>query len=421
MNRAAYAPLALLLTSPALAQTFTPLPDLPGGAALSRARAISPNGSAIVGISSSSSGDEAVRWARATLSAEPLSDIPGGAFASEALACSTDAYFTFGWGTNAAGNAEAVRWTPAVGKLPLGFLPSGGYSSRAYACSADGQHACGENLFQPTGSPPPLPITQAFRWSPATGMVGLGFLPGGSQFLSTARAMSADGSVIVGWATDASFANRPFRWTQATGMVDITGGQFTGTARGVSADGNFIVGSDAAASRGYIYHTSSPPGVITHLSPLPGATSSAAADISANGARTVGASGGRACIWQFTDTPEVIDLNFYAPPGWTLQVAQACSDNGYLITGYGLNPQGQTQAWLLELPLCLFSHILPDFNGDGDFGTDQDIEAFFACLGGNCCLTCYQGGADINGDGDTGTDQDIECFFAMLGGGCCPV
>jgi hypothetical protein len=58
-----------------------------------------------------------------------------------------------------------------------------------------------------------------------------------------------------------------------------------------------------------------------------------------------------------------------------------------------------------------------DFNGDGDIGTDQDIEAFFACLSGNCCPTC--GSADFNGDGDLGTDADIEAFFRVLGGGSC--
>jgi hypothetical protein len=60
-----------------------------------------------------------------------------------------------------------------------------------------------------------------------------------------------------------------------------------------------------------------------------------------------------------------------------------------------------------------------DFNGDGDFGTDQDIEAFFACLAGVCCSTCFPGGADFNGDGDTGTDQDIEAFFRVLAGNPC--
>jgi hypothetical protein len=60
-----------------------------------------------------------------------------------------------------------------------------------------------------------------------------------------------------------------------------------------------------------------------------------------------------------------------------------------------------------------------DFNGDGDFGTDSDIEAFFACLAGNCCAACWQGGADFNGDGDFGTDADIEAFFRVLAGGNC--
>jgi hypothetical protein len=58
-----------------------------------------------------------------------------------------------------------------------------------------------------------------------------------------------------------------------------------------------------------------------------------------------------------------------------------------------------------------------DFDGDGDLGTDADIEAFFACLGGTCCMTCW--GADFDGDGDVGTDADIEAFFRVLGGGTC--
>ncbi len=60
-----------------------------------------------------------------------------------------------------------------------------------------------------------------------------------------------------------------------------------------------------------------------------------------------------------------------------------------------------------------------DFDGDGDTGTDADIEAFFACLAGNCCATCFELGADFNGDGDVGTDADIEAFFRVLAGGEC--
>jgi hypothetical protein len=60
-----------------------------------------------------------------------------------------------------------------------------------------------------------------------------------------------------------------------------------------------------------------------------------------------------------------------------------------------------------------------DFNRDGDSGTDADIEAFFACLAGNCCPTCYPGGPDFNADGDSGTDADIESFFQVLAGQPC--
>ena len=49
---------------------------------------------------------------------------------------------------------------------------------------------------------------EAFRWKQATGMIGLGVLPGGA--VSVANAVNADGSVVVG---DGDSANgfRAFR------------------------------------------------------------------------------------------------------------------------------------------------------------------------------------------------------------------
>jgi hypothetical protein len=58
-----------------------------------------------------------------------------------------------------------------------------------------------------------------------------------------------------------------------------------------------------------------------------------------------------------------------------------------------------------------------DYDGDGAVGTDADIQAFFACLAGECCPTC--GGPDFDGDGQNGTDADIAAFFlALAGEGC---
>jgi len=79
---------------------------------------------------------------------------------------------------------------------------------------------------------------------------------------------------------------------------------------------------------------------------------------------------------------------------------------------YSIITQSSAQSSDLIVQACS-----SDFNGDGDFGTDGDIEAFFACLGGNCCNTCQTSDFDL--DGDYGTDQDIESFFRVLGGGAC--
>jgi hypothetical protein len=62
-------------------------------------------------------------------------------------------------------------------------------------------------------------------------------------------------------------------------------------------------------------------------------------------------------------------------------------------------------------------HCTADFDGDGAVGTDADIQAFFACLSGNCCARCAS--PDFNGDGAVGTDADIESFFRVLAGGAC--
>ena len=60
-----------------------------------------------------------------------------------------------------------------------------------------------------------------------------------------------------------------------------------------------------------------------------------------------------------------------------------------------------------------------DFDGDGDEGTDADIEAFFAVLAGGACPTGTCGSIDFDGDGDEGTDADIEAFFRAIAGGDC--
>ena len=73
----------------------------------------------------------------------------------------------------------------------------------------------------------------------------------------------------------------------------------------------------------------------------------------------------------------------------TIGIENANGTLAYSIPSAGFNFASQLLTWVSEPvcgPTCAGNECGPqDYNGDGDSGTDQDIEAFFACLGGNPC------------------------------------
>jgi len=108
--------------------------------------------------------------------------------------------------------------------VPLGFLPGGNFS-QGKDISADGSIVIGQSASTDG--------FQAFRWTEAGGMVGLGFLSPAAPD-SDAWGISADGSIIVG----ESGGNKAFKWTQSDGMTSLGAGR----AVGASNDGSKIVG-----------------------------------------------------------------------------------------------------------------------------------------------------------------------------------
>jgi hypothetical protein len=108
-----------------------------------------------------------------------------------------------------------------------------------------------------------------------------------------------------------------------------------------------------------------------------------------------------------------LDLPHYGPP-----------ENGAVVAGYWVH--GAAGWSLISGEPAFGAGAFPpdnhccsaDFNNDLEFAGDSDIEDFFKCLAGNCCLTCNS--ADFNCDGDEATDADIELFFSCLAGNCCP-
>ena len=176
---------------------------------------------------------------------------PGGSLenydSSVAVAMSANTSIVAGTAASTMGTLQAVRWTQATGMTGLGFLPGGYNNTVAAGISADGTTLIVNALNGP--------YTQAAYWTQAPGMVPLGFFPGGSQ--SNATAVNANGSVIVGGALTSASEFHAFRWTQATGMQDL--GTLPGTqysiASVVRADGAIVggTGSDTINNRSFAF------------------------------------------------------------------------------------------------------------------------------------------------------------------------
>jgi probable HAF family extracellular repeat protein len=326
-----------------------------------------------------------------------LGQMPGASTATggtAALGISGDGNVIVGYGWVSTGNQQAFRWTPTHGYQRLGDL--GGGMSIADDASFDGSVVVGE-------SPPPGAIFGFFRWTTAHGMmavpvgnptaavtddgtmvaggnawwkttgqtgnfgsctsnqiplsmvdlsadgsVAAGSGPGGLDMFgqpasnayrstptgnchdidavfnrnSDADGISADGSTIVGEAQDSQGRYRAFRWTASTGMVDLGtlgDGHLLSNATATSGDGSVVVGYSL----------------------------------------TTGSSGSdHAFIWTaktgMQDLNTVLKRNI--PNGWMLQVATDISEDGTVITGYGISPPppgsnfGTMEPWRAVIP-----------------------------------------------------------------------
>lgn len=200
-------------------------------------------------------------------------------------------------------NVQAVRWTESGQNITqLGDL--GGNESWAGGVSADGSVIVGTSI-NTSGQ------REAFWWNESDGMAGLGSLTGYEA--SGATSISADGTTIVGSSSSAT-AVEAFRWTELGGMMglgDLAGGDFSSTANDVSADGSIIVGTSESAN------------------------------------------GEEAFIWDAENgMRSILDVleNDYASDlqGWVLISATGISDDGSVITGYGINPDGLEEAWAVD-------------------------------------------------------------------------
>ena len=197
-----------------------------------------------------------------------------------------------------------------------------------------------QNRFNALLSACVLSLIATAGWSQS--LTWLGTLPGYNR-RSMAWGVSADGSVVVGWAENAAGQRRAFRWTAASGRMDDLGtlGGDWSVAYGVSADGAVVVGGTLNTPR-------------------------------------------QPRAFRWTASRGMEDLNTtYASlltNGSALHYARAISPDGRYIVGGGYNvATGRYEAFLLDTRCTLDG----DVNGDG-IVDDADLLIVLFNFGNRC-------------------------------------
>ncbi|MFZ4573082.1 MAG: GC-type dockerin domain-anchored protein [Phycisphaerales bacterium] len=142
--------------------------------------------------------------------------------------------YYFGRVRQPSGAMHAFRWSPTAGFHMLGVLPANSFNSIAYDANQDGSVVAGScDLFG---------VTNASRWTAATGQQLLGPMPGTSTTYATR--VNRGGDVILGYGLGSN-GSRAFRWSQSTGLVELpaAAGFPVTFAAAVSDDGDLILGS----------------------------------------------------------------------------------------------------------------------------------------------------------------------------------
>jgi probable HAF family extracellular repeat protein len=347
--------------------------DLPGGHFWALSNGVSRDGSTVVG----QSGSYRSPWGESTRftferGLEPLGCLPGHE-QSAASAVSANGATIVGYSLIGE-HWEAYVWSEETGMVGLGDVPGGRHESVAFDVSDDGRTVVG----RATGELNGRQVGEAFRWTAQTGMTTLGHLATDpNRKSSIARAVSGDGSVIVGNSSKDGRGYEAFRWTEREGMVglgDLPGGSGKSTAWGVSSDGRWIVGSGTSPHdwwNGSAKEAArwTPDGEIEGLGFLPGDETfkhSLATAISDDGRVVVGqaqssgfagGNGTHAVIWRPGEgirTLESVLLDYgidVAAQGWQLDGATGISGDGRTIVGYGVFQRQGTQGWVARLPV----------------------------------------------------------------------
>jgi uncharacterized membrane protein len=244
--------------------------------------------------------------------------------------------------------AQVFRWTAGSGVNVITNLPNN-LPFTAAGVSGDGKVALFNAQRGFTESPTILDVSDprgnAYRWTTSSGATELPQIPGDAY--SHAVATSFDGAVIVGNSVTINaqnyFLDRAVKWTngQLTQLPGLAGYDWS-TPRDVSANGEFTVG--IAYNQSPTVYFPGPPADPNDVVPRDSYNNNYESGYS------------KAVMWEAGGN--IVDLQNYLSnhfglanqlQGWQLLDATSISDDGRVIAGRGIDPQGVSSLWVAEL------------------------------------------------------------------------
>ncbi len=260
-----------------------------------------------------------------------------------------------------ANDIQGFYWTAGGGMQALPYLTG---SSPGQSVSQANGISANDNVIVGLSTDNLNSELQAVMWSGpgfATA-TPLGFLAPGAPGFSSALAVNADGTVVVGGSSNASSQLQAFRWTAGGGMVGLPGLP-GGVAAAASSlwPGGYPTGLLPQSPTGFGGPYDGAGGLLASLT-LPPVISLAYA-LTPDGSTIVGTAmdstgTGQAVRWNSAGVATIQGLLTtagVATSGWVLNAATGIavpSTGTQLITGYG-TIGGLTQAWLARLSVAV--------------------------------------------------------------------
>lgn len=296
-------------------------------------------------------GGEIFRWT----AEDGFVDLGLGDIFNSSIGISADGNTIVSGRTGSDGNTNPAMWQRDTGWVDLGHPAEGcvldASWGSAWSVSGDGSVVVGLAWY--------CPGAEGFRWTKQDGMVGLGYPIGAS---SRATAISADGSMIVGFYEDpVQGFRRPVRWI--SGSTDLfLGRDVPGEAIAVSSNGSRIVGQAAdSTGNGRAFYYSARSGLVP-MGVLSGNTTdqSVATGVADNGV-AIGASIdtftflSQPFLWSFKTGMHPLQSALtrngaIIPQGVTLTNVLAISADGSTIVGLWLDAKFNQGPFIAHIP-----------------------------------------------------------------------